>query len=41
VNRGVPVVTSAPRSKFAKSVEILADTLSTAASAPVQSRQTV
>jgi len=41
VNRGVPVVTSAPRSKFAKSVDALADSLMTAASEPAQSRQTV
>ena len=40
VNRGVPVVTSAPRSKFAKSVEALADTLS-AASTQAQARQNV
>ena len=41
VNRGVPVVTSAPRSKFAKSIDNLADVLMTAASVPAQSRQTV
>ncbi len=41
VNRGVPVVTSAPRSKFAKSIDSLADTLMTSASAPAQTRQTV
>jgi pilus assembly protein CpaE len=41
VNRGVPVVTSAPRSKFAKSIDNLADVLMTAASDPAQSRQTV
>ncbi len=41
VNRGVPVVTSAPRSKFAKSIDGLADTLMNSASAPAQSRQTV
>ncbi|HUA94199.1 MAG TPA: P-loop NTPase, partial [Acidimicrobiales bacterium] len=41
VNRGVPVVTSAPRSKFAKSVDALADSLMSAASEPAQSRQTV
>jgi pilus assembly protein CpaE len=41
VNRGVPVVTSAPRSKFAKSIDALADALMTAAPAQAQSRQTV
>jgi len=41
VNRGVPVVTSAPRSKFAKSIDHLADVLMTAASDPAQSRQSV
>jgi pilus assembly protein CpaE len=41
VNRGVPVVTSAPRSKFARSIDNLADLLTTAASAPAQSRQSV
>jgi pilus assembly protein CpaE len=41
VNRGVPVVTSAPRSKFAKSIDNLADVLMTAASTPAQSRQSV
>ena len=41
VNRGVPVVTSAPRSKFAKSIDGLADTLMNSASAPAQSRQSV
>jgi len=41
VNRGVPVVTSAPRSKFAKSVDALADSLMTTASEPAQARQTV
>jgi pilus assembly protein CpaE len=41
VNRGVPVVTSAPRSKFAKCVEALAESLSVPASEPAQSRQTV
>jgi pilus assembly protein CpaE len=41
VNRGVPVVTSAPRSKFAKSIDGLADVLMNSASAPAQSRQTV
>ena len=41
VNRGVPVVTSAPRSKFAKSIDGLADTLMHSASDPAQSRQTV
>ena len=41
VNRGVPVVTSAPRSKFAKSIDSLADVLMTAASDPAQSRQSV
>jgi pilus assembly protein CpaE len=41
VNRGVPVVTSAPRSKFAKSIDGLADMLMNSASAPAQSRQTV
>jgi pilus assembly protein CpaE len=41
VNRGVPVVTSAPRSKFAKSIDGLADMLMNPASAPAQSRQTV
>ena len=41
VNRGVPVVTSAPRSKFAKSIDGLADMLMQAASDPAQSRQTV
>jgi len=40
VNRGVPVVTSAPRSKFAKSIDSLADSL-VAAPAASQSRQTV
>jgi pilus assembly protein CpaE len=41
VNRGVPVVTSAPRSKFAKSIDGLADTLMHSASDPAQSRQSV
>jgi pilus assembly protein CpaE len=41
VNRGVPVVTSAPRSKFAKAIDGLADSLLTAAPAPAQSRQSV
>jgi len=41
VNRGVPVVTSAPRSKFAKSIDSLADVLMTSASDPAQSRQSV
>jgi pilus assembly protein CpaE len=41
VNRGVPVVTSAPRSKFARSIDNLADLLMTSASAPAQSRQSV
>jgi len=41
VNRGVPVVTSAPRSKFAKSIDNLADILMTSASDPAQSRQSV
>ncbi|HEY5025383.1 MAG TPA: AAA family ATPase [Acidimicrobiales bacterium] len=41
VNRGVPVVTSAPRSKFAKSIDSLADMLMHAASDPAQSRQSV
>jgi pilus assembly protein CpaE len=41
VNRGVPVVTSAPRSKFARSIDNLADLLTTAASAPAQTRQSV
>jgi pilus assembly protein CpaE len=41
VNRGVPVVTSAPRSKFAKSIDGLADMLMQAASDPAQSRQSV
>ncbi len=41
VNRGVPVVTSAPRSKFAKSIDGLADMLMQAASDPAQTRQTV
>jgi len=41
VNRGVPVVTSAPRSKFAKSIDSLADSLMNSASAPAQTRQTV
>jgi pilus assembly protein CpaE len=41
VNRGVPVVTSAPRSKFAKAIDGLADSLMIAASAPAQSRQSV
>jgi len=41
VNRGVPVVTSAPRSKFAKSIDELANSLMTAAPATAQSRQTV
>ena len=41
VNRGVPVVTSAPRSKFAKSVDALADTLMTAAPTSAQARQSV
>ncbi len=41
VNRGVPVVTSAPRSKFAKSIDNLADVLMTSASAPAQTRQSV
>jgi len=41
VNRGVPVVTSAPRSKFAKSIDNLADVLMTSASDPAQSRQSV
>ncbi|HUY23472.1 MAG TPA: AAA family ATPase [Acidimicrobiales bacterium] len=41
VNRGVPVVTSAPRSKFAKSIDSLADSLMTAAPATAQSRQSV
>jgi pilus assembly protein CpaE len=41
VNRGVPVVTSAPRSKFAKSIDNLADLLMTSASVPAQSRQSV
>jgi pilus assembly protein CpaE len=40
VNRGVPVVSSAPRSKFAKSVDALADSLMSAAQT-AQSRQTV
>jgi len=39
VNRGVPVVTSAPRSKFAKSIDTLADALVTPASAQAQARQ--
>jgi len=41
VNRGVPVVTSAPRSKFAKSIDGLADSLMTAAPVTAQSRQSV
>jgi pilus assembly protein CpaE len=41
VNRGVPVITSAPRSKFAKSIDHLADVLMTAAPAPAQTRQSV
>jgi pilus assembly protein CpaE len=41
VNRGVPVVTSAPRSKFAKSIDGLADMLMQAASDPAQTRQSV
>jgi len=41
VNRGVPVVTSAPRSKFAKSIDTLAETLMHSASTPAQSRQSV
>jgi pilus assembly protein CpaE len=41
VNRGVPVVTSAPRSKFARSIDGLAELLMTSASAPAQSRQSV
>ena len=41
VNRGIPVVTSAPRSKFAKSIDGLAELLMTSASAPAQSRQSV
>jgi pilus assembly protein CpaE len=41
VNRGVPVVTSAPRSKFARSIDNLADLLMNSASAPAQSRQSV
>ena len=41
VNRGVPVVTSAPRSKFAKSIDSLADSLMNAVPAPAQSRQSV
>ena len=41
VNRGVPVVTSAPRSKFARSIDSLADLLMTSASTPAQSRQSV
>ena len=41
VNRGVPVVTSAPRSKFAKAIDGLADSLMIAASTPAQSRQSV
>ena len=40
VNRGVPVVTSAPRSKFAKSIDSLADSLMVETPAS-QSRQTV
>src|ERR1700686_716639 len=41
VNRGVRVVTSAPRSKFARSIDNLADLLMTSASDPAQSRQSV
>ncbi|MGA2521655.1 MAG: hypothetical protein ABSG81_12665, partial [Acidimicrobiales bacterium] len=41
VNRGVPVVTSAPRSKFAKSIDSLADALMAPAPASTQTRQTV
>jgi pilus assembly protein CpaE len=40
VNRGVPVITSAPRSKFAKSIDDLADSLVAAARADAQSGQT-
>ena len=40
VNRGVPVVISSPRSKFAKSIDDLADMLMQAASDPAQTRQT-
>jgi len=39
VNRGVPVVSSAPKSKFARSIEDLADTLVATASAPAESQQ--
>jgi pilus assembly protein CpaE len=40
VNRGVPVVTSAPRSKFARSIDDLADALMAAAPTEAHARQT-
>jgi pilus assembly protein CpaE len=39
VNRGVPVVISSPRSKFAKSIDELASSLMASANAAVQSQQ--